>query len=285
MLLAVDGSEQSYEAAKALEHLAPAKELLLLHVMNIPQMAYPGTWVGLPEDLVKNTEQTMKEDGKRLLDRVVSMLPLGEGSPSRQLEMGVPADVILVEAEAAKSELIVVGSRGLSQMRELMLGSVSHRVMTHARCPVLVVKSRIQRLEHILLPMESPEDAEAAIAFLTKKPFRGSVKVTLLHVLPFVEPVWPVGAMIPESFRREMTESVEKVMNDLVSRLSSLGYKTATAVKAGIPSSVILEEASTTKADLILMGTHSRRGVNRFLLGSVSHSVVHQATCSVLLLK
>ena len=61
-------------------------------------MAYPWTWVGLPEDLVKTTEQTMKEEGKQLLDQVVSMLPPGEGATSRQLEMGIPADVILVEA-------------------------------------------------------------------------------------------------------------------------------------------------------------------------------------------
>ena len=53
---------------------------------------------------------------------------------------GRPADEIIRYAEESGADLLVMGSRGLGALREFALGSVSHKVLTHAKCPVLVVK-------------------------------------------------------------------------------------------------------------------------------------------------
>lgn len=53
----------------------------------------------------------------------------------------------------------------------------------------------------------------------------------------------------------------------------------------GVPSLVILEEASSKRPDLIIVGSHHRTGLQRFLLGSVSHAVLQRANCPVLVMK
>ena len=79
MLLAVDGSDQSYEAVRALKYLRTADHLILLHVLNIPRPAYPMMMPEVADELYHMTEQSLRHDGERLLDRVKSLLPPNTG--------------------------------------------------------------------------------------------------------------------------------------------------------------------------------------------------------------
>ncbi len=285
ILLAVDGSDASYEAVRALQHLSPAEELVVLYALNIPRLAYPATTPGIHKDFAVEVERAMREEGEQIMKRAASLLPPHFGSISKRIETGLPADVILSEAERLQADLIVLGSRGLGPIKELALGSVSHRITTHATCATLVVKSPMRRFRHVLVPVESPEDAKAVTAFFAKKPFKETVKVTALHVIPFAQPAWPVGVMLPESFRKEMVSEFTKFANEVATQLSSAGYPANGLAILGTPSVAILEKASAIEADLIVMRTQSRPAISRFFLGSVSHTVVHQANCSVLLIK
>ena len=77
----------------------------------------------------------MREDGERLLDRVLSLLPKHAGPSTKQLRIGSPADVIVLMAEVQNAELIVMGARGLGPIKERLLGSVSHRILTWLLAP------------------------------------------------------------------------------------------------------------------------------------------------------
>lgn len=285
IVLAVDGSDQSFDAARVLGILNSAEQLLVVHAANPPWLAYPTLGSGLHKDLAMTVEEAMKEEGERLLDRVVSILPPHHGPTSKRLEWGNPAEVVLNVAEEVQADLIVIGARGLGQIREHRFGSVSHRVMTHAACPTLVVKSSLRNLQHVLMPVESPEDGKVVCDFLAKKPFRDLPQVTIMHVIPFAGPVWPAGALIPESFRKEMMAHAEKMTEEAAVRLRELGYQAEGLAVMGAPSLALAEEASTRKPGLIVMRSHSRSGVSRFLLGSVSHSVAHHTSCSLLVVK
>ena len=285
IVLAVDGSDQSFDAARALGILNSAEQLVVVHAMNLPWLAYPTLGPGLHKDLAMTVKQAMKEEGERLLDRVVSILPPHHSRTSKWLEWGNPAEVVLNVAEEVQADLIVIGARGLGQIREHRFGSVSHRVMTHAACPTLVVKSSLRNLQHVLMPMETPEDGKVVCDILAKKPFRDLPQVTIMHVIPFAGPVWPVGALIPESFRKEMMAHAEKMTEEAAVRLRELGYQAEGLAVMGAPSLALAEEASTRKPGLIVMRSHSRSGVSRFLLGSVSHSVAHHTSCSLLVVK
>jgi len=82
-----------------------------------------------------------------------------------------------------------------------------------------------------------------------------------------------------------MMAHAEKMTEEAALRLREIGYQAEGLAVMGAPSLALAEEASTGKPDLIVMRSHSRSGVSRFLLGSVSHSVVHHTSCSVLVVK
>jgi nucleotide-binding universal stress UspA family protein len=279
-LLAVDGSENSYEAVHALEYFAQAEELILLHALNVPIPAYPMILPEVAQDIYQIHEQSMREEGERLLNRVQSLLPMHGGLSTKHLQVGSPAEVILSMAEEKKTDLIVMGARGLGPVKERVFGSVSHRVLTLAPCATLIVKGRIKAMKEILLPLQGQSDADAAIRFLQLKPFHDAVRLTLLTILPPTETPWPGDAAAAAA--TEILEQQADFINGVAKRLRELGYQAHGVAVTGIPSAMILQEAATLESDLILMGTRGRQGITRFVLGSVSHAVLHKMPCPVL---
>ena len=282
-ILAVDGSDNAYEAVHVLKYMARAEQLTLLHALNVSRPAYPEMLPEVTEELYKTLEQSMREDGERLLNRTQSLLPLHAGPTTTHLQIGSPAEVILSMAEEQHADLIVMGARGLGPIKERLLGSVSHRILTLAPCATLIVNGPVKAMKQILLPLEGPSDAEAAIRFLQLKPFHEAVELTLMTVLPWTEPPWPSGAA--EAAAAAATEILEKqteYIEGVADRLRAIGYKAHGVALLGTPVTMILQEAATLRSDLILMGTRGRRGITRLVLGSVSHAVLHKMPCPVL---
>jgi nucleotide-binding universal stress UspA family protein len=277
-LLAVDGSDNAYEAVHALKYLARAEQLTLLHALNVPRPAYPMMLPEVAEEIYKTLEQSMREDGERLLNRVQSLLPMHAGPSTKYLRLGSPAEVIVSMAEEQKADLIVMGARGLGPVKERLLGSVSHRILTLAHCATLIINGPVKAMKQILLPLQGPFDAEAAIHFLQLKPFHDAVELTLLTVLPSAEPPWPGDAAAATEILEEQAAYIKSVAE----RLRAIGYQAHGVAVVGTPATVILQEATTLRSDLILMGTRGRQGMTRFVLGSVSHAVLHKTPCPVL---
>ena len=284
-LLAVDGSDQSLDATRAFEVLTPAESIKILHVVNVPGVPYPAMGANVAKDLAVTVERAMKEEGERVLDQAESLLPLHSGSVVKQLEMGTPAESILKAAQDDSVDLVVMGARGLGRIREQIFGSVSHRVMTHAHCSTFLVKQPVRSIKNLLVPIDGQEDADAVLTFFKKNPFREACSITVLHVIPMVDPVWPVGAMIPPNFRKEMRNYAEKFTQVLCVELERLGHQAKGLAIEGAPSVTIVEEIRKTKPDLLVMRPQSQSGVSRFFLGSVSHSVIHNTDCSLLLVR
>ena len=280
-ILAVDGSDNSYEAVHIMKYLARAEQLTLLHALDVSRPAYPEMLPEVAEEIYKTLEQSMKEDGERLLKRVESLLPLHAGPTTKQLRIGSPAKTILSMAEEQKADLIVMGARGLGPIKERLLGSVSHRILTLAPCSTLIVNGPVTPVKQILLPLEGPSDAEAAVRFLRLKPFHEAVELTLMTVLPWTEPPWPSGAAA-EAAATEMLEKQTEYIESMAERLRAIGYQAHGVAVVGTPATMILQQATTLRSDLILMGTKGRQGITRFVLGSVSHAVLHKTPCPVL---
>jgi len=280
-LLAVDGSDNSYEAVHALKYFSRAEQLTLLHALDVPRPAYPIMLPKLAEEHYKTLEQSMQKDGERLLDRVQSLLPMQAGPSTKHLRIGSPAEVIVSMAEDQKADLIVMGTRGLGPIKERLLGSVSHRILTLAPCATLIVNGPVKAMKQILLPLEGPFDAEAAIRFLQLKPFHDAIEVSLLTVLPSTQPPGPADAAAATA-AAEILEEQAAYIEGVAERLRAIGYQAHGVAVLGIPSTVILQEAVTLRSDLILMGTRGRQGITRFVLGSVSHAVLHKTPCPVL---
>ena len=285
ILIPVDGSSQAEEAVRSVQALSPPERVLLLHTITIPQLAYPGTGMSVGHAFSEAAEQALREEGSRILEKAASLLPKECGQVSQHLEIGNPASVILSMVQSQSVDLIVMGSRGLGAIQEHVLGSVSHRIATHAPCPVFLIKAPVVPLRSILLPIEHPLDAGWAIDFLSHKPFRGTPHLTVLHVIPFTQPILPVGALLPDSWKKELQTGSEHFIKDVTDQLTNLGYPVRSIVEPGAPSSVIQEQVSRLQPELVLMGTPGRSPLQRLAHGSVSHATIHHAACSVLLIR
>jgi nucleotide-binding universal stress UspA family protein len=284
-LLAVDGSDQSYEAARALGHLARADQVIVVHALDVPQPAYPMMMPEVARDIYTTIERGMREDSERLLARVKSILPPNVGPVATRMEVGTPADAILTVAEQERADLIVLGARGLGPIGEMVFGSVSHRVLSHGHCPTLVVNGPMRALRQALLTIQGPDDAAAATRFLAKKPFRESIELTVLTVIPFAQSLWPAGVSPSEAHQKQIIESAQRFVDNAVESIAKQGYRVSGATTLGAPSAAILGWAKETKPDLLLMGSRGRKAATRFLLGSVSHAVLHKTAWPVLIIR
>ena len=135
ILYATDGSEHARKA------LAYARYLAELHNANVLVVhAYPSTSdvLGWPE--YERLLQPRIEIGTKTLDEAAAELEASGIKVEKELLEGPMAESILKVADARNCDLIIMGARGLSDLQGLLLGSVSHRVIQHAKCPVLVVR-------------------------------------------------------------------------------------------------------------------------------------------------
>ena len=285
ILIPVDGSPQADEAVRSLQAFSPPNRIVLLHCFSIPQLAYPGTGMSVGREFSEAAEQEMRKEGSRILKRAASHLPAVCGEVSEHLEIGDTASVILAMAQKESVDLIIMGSRGLGTIKEHVLGSVSHRVATHAPCPTLIIKSPLMPLNTILLPIEHPLDTEWVIEWLARKPFQPIPHLSVLHVIPFTQLVPPMGLLLPEAWKNELQTESAQFTQDVTNTLNKLGYQADGVVQSGAPSSIIQEQIAQLQPQLVLMGTYNRPLLNRLAHGSISHATLHHAPCSVLLLK
>ncbi|MGZ8374059.1 MAG: universal stress protein [Nitrospira sp.] len=278
LLLAVDGSDNSYEAVRALKYLARAEELHLMHVLDVPSPAYPMMMPEVAQELYESVERNMRDDGTRLLDRIVSLLPFDAGPVTKHLVVGSPVDQIVALAEQQKINLILLGARGLGPIKERLVGSVSHRVLTFGPGAKLILPGPLKALHHILLPLQGSYDADHALSFLQQKPFRNPPTITLFTVLPHTRPPWPVDAVSAEHMETHSLGKAKDFLEGIATKLKAYGYQTRVATTLSTPVEGILQEAKALNPDLILAGSRGRRGITRMVLGSVSHALLHQGT-------
>ena len=285
VLLAIDGSTPVSETVQPLTHFGPLDEVTVVHALHLPNLEYPLIPPELREEAGKAIKETLSAEGERLLDRAVAALPQGIGRVRRIHEIGDPSLVILETAQSTQSDLIIIGTRGLSPIKELLLGSVSHRVLLHAPCSTLVVRNPLPALKHILLPVESHEDAENILRFLYRLSFNQPVHVTVMTVWP--QPQLPFPATLGQSKQLEerALEHAREITERIAQELTQHNFTAQSAVGMGEPAFAILEQTKVLQPDLLIAGSHGRSGVSRFLMGSVSHTLVHRTPCPVLIVR
>lgn len=254
----------------------------LVHSLMVPSRATD--FVPSPPDF---TEALQEAASGRLNEITTRVREMGV-EVSSELKLGVPSQVILETAVQREADLIVVGTRGLSGFRHLLLGSTAERVVQHAHCPVLTIHpgdaDKHRPLDTILVPTDFSRDAETAyFAALNLLGKETTTKVVLLHVyhLPYE---YTAYGTIPTSldYFRDVEGAAEVRLVDLAEELRGQGYHVKTLAREGFPPEVILAEAEAAGADLIAMGTHGRTGLAHLVLGSTAERVVQRADCPVL---
>jgi nucleotide-binding universal stress UspA family protein len=134
----------------------------------------------------------------------------------------------------------------------------------------------------ILLAIDDSPFTEASVKTLIAQFDPAKTEVRVIHV---VEPisVSAVPQMDPQYYPelREQVKEAQAMVDRVAKKLQGAGFRLTTAVETGDPRSMIVDAAAAWKPDLIMLGSHGRKGLSRFLLGSVSEAVARHAPCSV----
>ena len=136
ILLGVDGSEHALHAAKTAADLARNMNSEILRVVVAFEAVPP--YLGEP-NLQTAISARMKE-AETILAEALKTIGEIPGEIHTEILEGPPAEAILDVADTRKSDLIVMGSRGLGRLAGALLGSQSQKVVRHATCPVLIVR-------------------------------------------------------------------------------------------------------------------------------------------------
>lgn len=133
--VAVDGSDNSLRAAEhsiMLAQYLPEAYVEIVYVADVNKAKDDYLTSQSPESLVLKREQ--------IVHPIVNLANEAEIETVVTILKGNPSQEIVAHVNKSSIDLLVIGSRGLNVFQEMMLGSVSHKVMKHANCPVTVVK-------------------------------------------------------------------------------------------------------------------------------------------------
>jgi nucleotide-binding universal stress UspA family protein len=208
---------------------------------------------------------------------------------STHLAVGMPSQVILHRAGELSAAGIVMGTRGLTGLRHLLLGSTTERVMHRAPCPVLSVhpgdRGRHRPIRSILVPTDFSRDAELAIeaAHRLLAPLEQDARLVLLHA--FNLPIeYTAYGPIPTSvnYLKDRGLESERRLEEAREQLLREGLTVETVSREGDPAEVIAAEAEARGVDLIAMGTHGGSALRHLLMGSTAERVLQHASCPVM---
>jgi len=207
-----------------------------------------------------------------------------------QTDSASPQTAIVDYATEHDVDLVVMGTHGRKGMDRLLSGSVAEEVVRRAPCPVFTVLASENRptrtpIDRVVAPVDLSEqsalvrDHAAALATVY------GASLDLLHVVEEaafptaygVDPLTPAQPDVQDR-AREALESLAADLDDFPNLVN-------THVLAGYAARDIVDFADEHAADLLVMATHGRTGLQRFLIGSVTEKVVRSAPCPVFTVK
>ncbi len=267
-------------SALGLARLAGAR-LHLAHAY-VPPMPYVGdpfpvAWAS--DELVAKHEDDLRQ---ALAEQAVRAGATPGEIAGFHLSQG-PAHLALEEiAQRVGAELVVVGpAESGSRLGRRILGSTADRLLRHARRPVLLSRGPFtEPPRRVLLPVDFSAASTDAFAWglgLLRElcPERWPAVEALFVLLPFPQ-------QIPLQFT---AEQVSRLAADELERLIAEHGDPASVrprARTGKPTEEILAEIRERSTDLVILGTHGRSGIERYLLGSVACEVAREAPVSVL---
>lgn len=291
ILLPTDFSPSSTPAFRYAVEWAKVFEaqLTILHVHSLQ----PGLDIdaGVAQQFLDEQRKAAREELGTLVAEARQQVP----NASMELLAGLPSECICEVAREKKCDLIMMGTHGWTGFNRVLFGSVAERVIQRAPCPVLSIPHResvdisamhaLQILpRQIVLPLEFSDCSMDAYEYAVQIAKWFDVPLTLVHA---IEPLsYSLDFTLTHPLQEKTNrEKVEMRLSNLTAVLSEQGLSARYELLDKPTVDGILETSATQQADLIIMGSHGRKGLTRMILGSTASKVLEQSPYPVLTVK
>lgn len=308
ILIAYDGSNSSDQALDDLQRAGlPAEgvEALVLTVAEVwmPPPArtpngngfaagdYPdfvNEWAERHRQVAESSLTEAETLSRHARERVLAKFP--DWTVTAEATHGSPAWEILDRADDFLPELIVVGSQGRNAVGRVLLGSISHKVLTRAKCSVRVARGKIEVDPlplRVLIGFDGSPGAELAAERVAGRNWPAETEVCLLAAMHSLVPpaigrfIPPIKRFVREDFQSEK-KWIERLAEKAIGQLEEAGLRVEFRSREGNPKEVLVEEAAQWPADAVFVGAHAYAGrLEEFIVGSTSAAVAERAPCSV----
>jgi nucleotide-binding universal stress UspA family protein len=300
LLIAYDGSKCADAALVDLRQagLPASVEVLVLSIADVmmpsggPQPDDPA-WVGATIEkararcaqAVEQARTIALSASKRIQDEYPGWMIRAESAADS------PAWAIIEKARTWNADLVWVGAQGHSGTGRLILGSVSQRVVADAPCSVRVARGstekKVSGSVRIIVGLDGSRDSEMALQEVAARQWPAGSEVRLVTVIDSaMSTALALSALDPTASyglnkKTLDTPKFAKRMNQVAAEHLNSRLAVSSLVRAGNPKVILVREAKRWKADCIFVGAKGLRGIERFLIGSVSLAVASRANCSV----
>lgn len=296
LLIPLDGSKTAekvlpYERFLAARLKLPVELLEVIDIVEIAKLLTPEKAHYLNtvvENRIRSSEQYLRG--------VAGTFP--GANVKCMVEKGTAAEVIIEKAAADKGTLISMATHGRSGLNRWLLGSVAEKVLRGATNPLLLVKATDEaktegeaNLRSVIVPLDGSELAEQVLPTVAEL-----AKELKLEVILFRAYTIPLSALAvdPEGYYVATDEELISAMRDeavaylekKAEEIKKLGVeKVSQVAEYGLASDEIISFARKTPDNLIAMCTHGHTGVKRWVLGSVTETVVRHSGDPVLVIR
>jgi nucleotide-binding universal stress UspA family protein len=294
VLIAVDSSMASQQALAYARNILPVgAEVRLVSVAENPRTLFPtGRYVGQALDLARDE---LLRDAAEALDQAKAWMAQSDVHIETVVidlskHGGVVVDALVDAADSWSTDLLVVGARQHHGLQRWVEGTVSEPLTRRLRCPMLVVPENFStkgdRLpERILFAVDGSPQSMYALQY----GIRFATPDAHLRAVYVIDRAMRLSDFVPvDALEAAFVDEGKHVLATAEPVLAGVSTQTTTAlVRTGLTDDdvahAIVREASGWDAQLIVMGTHGRRGMARWVLGSVAGRVAHITQTPLLL--
>ncbi|MBH0192717.1 MAG: universal stress protein [Nitrospira sp.] len=295
VLCAVDGSQFSQWAVEAIGALGRSalSSVTLLHVLDTRHLKPAGA----PHVATyRGVKAAMEKSGDTILRRATGYLETALSQSAKRprtdvktlLLHGAPASTIVQRATQNGSDLIVLGTRGMTDIKGFLLGSVARKIASLASCPVLIVKQPMNQLRRVLLAVDDSKHSRKAAKVLRAGLLPETAEVTVFSsvVSPFTDlAAGYLSESKREALMRPQIERAERLVADIRQDFLKEGYAVLTDVEQNHIVDHIMKRSEAGLTDLLVVGARGLSSQERLELGSVSDSLLRHSPCSILIVR
>jgi nucleotide-binding universal stress UspA family protein len=292
IMVPLDGSELAERALEPASELAKRVngELLLLSVA-VPEFVV-AELSGVGVYWLDQAMERSRQEHLDYLQRVQGRITHSRCTVNVAVKEGDPASTIVDIAAEKGIDLIIMSTHGHSGFTRWMLGSVTTKVFHKATCPVLAVRSG-EPISRVLITLDGSELAEQALepGFEVAKRLGAQVRLLIMQATSEIDFTGIVELERAESglgkkVLQHVYERDEKYLQNIADRYEVItGLKAPIVVADGPVAHGILHYAEEWGADLIVMATHGRTGLRRWVYGSITEKILGSAHCATMIIR